>query len=388
MYNGKYIISIIPARGGSKGIPRKNIKKLCGKPLIAYSIMQSLSSMYIDKTIVSTDDSEIAMVSKNYGAEVIFRPQELATDACSTEPVMIHVLNQLAKNGTVPQYVVLLQPTSPIRRPDDIDKAIKLLIDNAGDSLLSVRANNSFVWSNEGKPLNYDHQKRPRRQDKQWELIENGSIYVTKREILLQEKNRLGGKILTYAMPDWTSFEIDTEFEFDLIEFIARKKLSNSFRNVDKIKLVIFDVDGVFTDGSVYVTGEGQEILSFSRVDGKGIELLKNAGFQIAIITSEESSAVKARMKKLNIEYVFTGVTDKLEVYDCLKKELCLEDESVAYCGDDVGDLLPLKKAGFSACPDNAVDSIKRECHYVSSFCGGSGFVRDMCDLLIECSKK
>ena len=385
MYKGKYIISIIPARGGSKGISHKNIRHLGGKPLIAYSIMQSLSSQYIDKTIVSTDDSEISCISANYGAEVILRPQELATDNCATEPAMLHVLSQLTKDEIVPDYIVLLQPTSPIRRPYDIDKSIKLLVDSGSDSLLSVRENNSFFWSKENKPLNYDCKKRPRRQDKEWELVENGSIYITKREVLLQEKNRLGDRILTYVMPDWASFEIDTLFEFDLIEFIMRKKLASVLENIEKIKLVIFDVDGVFTDGSVYVDEQGGEILKFSRVDGKGIELLQEAGFKIAVITSEETSAVIERMKKLNIQLVHTGVKNKQAVYESLKEDLDLKDEAIAYCGDDVGDLLPLKKAGFSACPENAILSIKQECDYVSSFRGGSGFVRDICDLLNAC---
>ena len=384
MYKGNYIISIIPARGASKGIPRKNIKQLCGKPLITYSIMQSLSSSYIDKTIVSTEDPEIAKLGEKYGAEVILRPQELASDVCPTEPVMIHVLSRLAEASIVPEYVVLLQPTSPIRRPEDIDEAIKLLIDNEGDSLLSVRENNSFFWSKEKKPLNYDYQKRPRRQDKQWEFIENGSIYITNRKILLQQKNRLGGRILTYVMPDWASFEIDTPFEFHLVQFIAKNVLPNSAKNIDKIKLVIFDVDGVFTDGSVYVDEHGQEILEFSKVDGKGIELLKDAGFQIAIISSEDSAVVEKRMKKLNIHRVYTGVNDKDRIYELLKKDLCLEDESIAYCGDDIGDLVPIRKAGFSSCPANAVDNIKLVCHYISPFRGGFGFVRDICDLLTK----
>jgi N-acylneuraminate cytidylyltransferase len=387
MYKGKYIVSVIPARGGSKGIPRKNLKKILGKPLIFHSIMQSLASHYIDQTIVSTEDTEIAKVSKKYGAKILLRPKELATDLTSTESVLINVLEQLTQENLEPDYIVLLQPTSPIRRPKDIDLAIEMLIDNSGDSLLSVRENRSFLWYRECKPVNYDYRVRPRRQDKQWELVENGSIYITKRELLLKEKNRLGGNIISYIMPDWASFEIDTPFDFELVEYIFRKKLPILLESISKIRLVIFDVDGVFTDGAVYVNNQGTELLKFSRVDGKGIEMLNRTGTKIAVITSEETEIVKERMKKLNIRHVYTGVCNKVTTYEFLKKEFALKDEEIAYCGDDVGDLSVMKKAGFTACPKNAVDHIKRECQYISSFYGGAGFVRDICDIIIQSKK-
>lgn len=386
MYKGNYIVSIIPARGGSKGVPRKNLKNLLGKPLIAYSIEQSSLSRYIDQTIVSTEDTEISEVSKKYGAKVMMRPKQLADDTTPTEPVLINVLEQLSKEGVNPDFVVLLQPTSPIRRKNDIDNSIKMLIDNCGDSLLSVRENTSFFWSRDGEPLNYNYKSRPRRQDKQWELVENGSIYITRKEILLKSQNRLGGHILTYIMPEWASYEIDTLFDFDIVKYIAEKKFPLN-NNVDKIKLVFFDVDGVFTDGSVYVDSNGRETLKFSRIDGKGIELLIQAGINIAVVTSEETEIVKKRMEKLGITHVFTGIQNKETIYEFLKKELAICDDEIACCGDDIGDLSVLKKAGFAACPHNAVDDIKHECHHVSSFCGGSGFVREICEMLIKSKK-
>ena len=169
-------------------------------------------------------------------------------------------------------------------------------------------------------------------------------------------------------MPSWASFEIDEPFDFDIVDFIMHKKLGNLLRNIDQIKLVIFDVDGIFTDGSVYVNEQGKEMLKFSRIDGKGIELLSNAGIKTAVITSEESSIVKLRMKKLNIKYVYTGIKNKEKIYELLKKEFSLIDEELAYCGDDVADLCGIKKAGFTACPQNSVEVVKHECHYVSRY--------------------
>ena len=216
------IISIIPARGGSKGILRKNIKFLYNKPLIAYSIEQSLKSKLVDSTYVSTEDHEIKEVSLSYGAKVIDRPEEFAIDKASTESVLLHAANYLNMKF---DYLVLLQPTSPIRYPIQIDEAIELIINKKADSLLSVYQNDSFYWSINCKSINYDYENRPRRQDKEWEFIENGSIYITKKETLLSEKNRLGGKIILYEMPKWMSFEIDEQFDFELIEFLIKSKL-------------------------------------------------------------------------------------------------------------------------------------------------------------------
>ncbi len=215
------IISIIPARGGSKGIPRKNVKLLNNKPLIAYSIEQSLHSKLINKTYVSTEDNEIKRISIEYGAEVIDRPQELAGDTVSTEAVFLHVAEYLKNDFN---YMVLLQPTSPIRYPRQIDEAIDIIIKKKGDSLLSVYKNEYSLWNKNGSSINYDYKNRPRRQDRDWEFVENGSIYITKKEILINEKNRLGGKILMYKMPKWMSFEIDKIFDFELIEWLLTSK--------------------------------------------------------------------------------------------------------------------------------------------------------------------
>ncbi len=214
-------ISIIPARGGSKGIPRKNIKLLNNKPLIAYSIEQSLKAKLIDETYVSTEDEEIASIAKEYGARVIERPPEYATDTATTDSVLLHSAKFLNNNF---DYIVLLPATSPIRFSSQIDDAINLIIKKGGDSLLSVYQNDTFLWDKNGKSINYNFKKRPRRQDKEWEYVETGFICITKKETLLKEKNRLGGKILFFDMPKWMSFEIDEPFDFELIEWIIKTK--------------------------------------------------------------------------------------------------------------------------------------------------------------------
>ena len=221
------ILTIIPARGGSKGIPKKNIRPFAGHPLIAWSIGQSLSSKYIDRTIVSTDDPEIRDIALAYGAEVPFlRPAELARDDSPTEPSLLHALDELKKEGYEPDVIILLQPTSPIRLDGTLDRAIEKFQKEKYDSLLTVFAVHHLYWKNADHPeALYNYKERPRHQDmEEGDQIyaETGSIYVTKASILRAEKNRLGGKIGMLRTKRGESIDIDTEEDFQLAEHIAK----------------------------------------------------------------------------------------------------------------------------------------------------------------------
>ncbi len=220
-------IAIIPARGGSKGVPRKNIKLLAGKPLVAYSIEHALAARHLSRVIVSTEDDEIAGIAQQYGAEVIKRPAELAQDTTPTEPVLQHVVNILETEQlyTV-DGVVLLQPTSPIRRSGAVDRAIERFLEVQADSVLSVCEETRFFWRvRDGRvdPL-YDFKNRRRRQDiVEGTYRENGSIYVTRRETLMTGNNRLGGNIELFVMSQEESIEVDTQFDFRLAEQLLNK---------------------------------------------------------------------------------------------------------------------------------------------------------------------
>lgn len=220
--NKTNIIAIIPARGGSKGIPRKNIRFLGGKPLIAHTITEALKSRYIDRVVVSTEDEEIAGIAKEYGAEVLGRPIGLASDSTPTEAVLEYVIKYLKwEGGYEVDVVVLLQPTSPLRNIRHIDAAVETFFINKYDSLLSVCYSDVFLWrvnDQDPHPLNYDFKNRLRRQDREPEYRENGAIYITKGHILINENNRLGGKIGLYVMPEESSLDINSEFDFWLCE--------------------------------------------------------------------------------------------------------------------------------------------------------------------------
>jgi N-acylneuraminate cytidylyltransferase len=219
------VLCVIPARGGSKGFPGKNIAPLLGKPLIAHTIEHALGASCITDVYVSTDDNEIAHVSKDYGANVVMRPQELSGDLAPSEWAVRHVAN------TVPDdylFYVMLQCTSPIRTSRDIDNAFRLMLDVGGDSLLSVVVAPRFIWKGtqgDARPINYDYRARPMRQYGALGYVENGSIYITKKHILERTGNRLGGRIAMYEMDWWSQFEIDTEDERDLCEWILEREL-------------------------------------------------------------------------------------------------------------------------------------------------------------------
>jgi len=224
------IITIIPARGGSKSIPKKNLVPFLGEPLIAKSIQQSLNTSSISRTIVSTDDSEISQTAKKYGAEIIKRPNSISGDEATSESALKHVLDSLESiENYIPDIVILLQATSPLRKDNDIENAIKKFTDESADSLISGSKFEDFLFwekqTTKWEPVNYNPNNRMRRQDRKPQFVENGSIYMFKPEILHKFNNRIGGKMIMYEMELWQTWEIDTYSEIDLLTFYYKKYL-------------------------------------------------------------------------------------------------------------------------------------------------------------------
>lgn len=224
-----HILSLIPARGGSKGIPRKNLAMLAGKPLIAHTIEQAKAVRSLRRVLVSTEDEEIAEVSREYGAAVQERPEHLALDETPTEAVISYVLDTLPQEDK-PDIVVLLQPTSPIRFSADIENAITLLEHGGYDSLLSVVASHHFLWKEVGGrafAYNYNPLSRPRRQEMR-QYAENGSIYMFRTAGFMESNCRLFGNIGLYVMDYWTQFEVDTPESLGLCAMIMNSRSVNA----------------------------------------------------------------------------------------------------------------------------------------------------------------
>ena len=230
----KSIIAIIPARGGSKGIPRKNIKKLGSKPLIAYTIEEALKSKCLDHVFVSTEDPEIANISKEYGAQVIDRPASLAKDTSKTVDAVLHAIEYLEREGIHPHTVVLLQPTSPLRDVEDIDAAVNLFLDNECDSVISVcEPDHSPFWcfTISGKYLKPILDKKfddTRRQDLPRVVTPNGAIYISSPETIRRYKGFNGDRIIPYCMPPERSIDIDKPLDFTIAEVLINRESDNS----------------------------------------------------------------------------------------------------------------------------------------------------------------
>lgn len=215
------VVAIIPARGGSKGIPRKNLIEICGKPLLAWSILQAREATSIDSVWVTSDDDEILSVAEAHGARPIRRPPEISGDTASSEAAWLHALDEIEAHGNRVELVVAMQATSPLREASDLDGGVRALREENYDSLLSVgEIEDFFMWrlGNDGlaDSVNYDYRNRKRRQMIEKRYLENGSFYVFRPDILRREQNRLGGRIGMFVMSRYKMFQIDNPEDLDL----------------------------------------------------------------------------------------------------------------------------------------------------------------------------
>lgn len=375
------MIAIIPARAGSRSIPGKNHRVIAGRPLVAWAIRAALESREVSQVVVTTDDPRVASLAQTLGATVHDRSAATATETASTESV----LHEVVEDFDASEYV-LLQATSPLTTAADVDAAIRVFRQGSFDSVVSVAPQWRFVWipdGDGGRPWNYDPQHRPRRQDAEPLLVENGAIYVFTTKLLKQHESRLGGRIGLYHMSPATYHELDEPEDWLVVERHLRGRRCKS-EGWKQIKLVLTDVDGVLTDNGMYWSSDGSEFKKFSARDGKGFELLHKAGLKTALITSEAREFVAARGAKLGVYHVELGCKDKLGAAQLLCEGLGLTLAEAAFIGDDVHDLELLLAAGLALAPADAVAEILDAVDYVLATAGGRGCFREVADLLLE----
>lgn len=381
-------VAFIPVRGGSKSIPLKNIRLLNGRPLVYWTLDAAVGCREIDKVIISTDSEEIKSAVEAYNSEkvvVIDRSEEVSTDTASTEAVMLEFANRYDFAS-----IILIQATSPLLKGGDISRGIEKFGQKRINSVLSVVRQKRFLWSEEpdtARPVNYDPQNRPRRQEFEGFLVENGAFYITSRKSLLETGCRVSGNIALVEMADEAYFEIDEPSDLIIVEGLMKEPgmaESDTKAKVKKIKCLLTDSDGVLTDGGMYYSENGDELKKFNTKDGMGFELLRKQGFITGIITGENIELVRRRAKKMKLDAVYLGTRDKMKAIDEICGKFKIGYDEIAYIGDDINDLGVVKNVGFGCTVNDGMQCVKDAADYITKANGGEGAVREVVELILS----
>lgn len=383
------VIAFIPVRGGSKSIPLKNIKPLCGKPLVCWNIEALEACPQVGEVIVATDSDEIwkTVENRNYKKTRLYRRSaENACDTASTESVMLEYI----KYANLPEsdIFMLVQATSPLTETVHFSEALQKYASGEYDSMLTCVRNYRFFWNEDGSSMNYDYMNRPRRQNFSGMLMENGAFYINTVKNILSNGNRLGGKIGIYEMPEYTATEIDEPDDWMILDKLMHKYKFEFQKPAGKpsIKLFVSDIDGTLTDGGMYYSENGDELKKFNTRDGMGFGMLREAGIKTAIVTSEDRELNRRRAEKMKIDYLAQGKRDggKIAAVQEIINKMGISMEEVAYIGDDVNCVELLSAVGYAACPSDACKKVK-EIPGITMMTkkGGEGCVREFVDFIL-----
>jgi YrbI family 3-deoxy-D-manno-octulosonate 8-phosphate phosphatase len=384
------VTAFVPVRGGSKSIPLKNIKDFCGKPLVYWLVNALNQATVVDHVVVATDSDEIEKTVAGFAmpkVSVYRRLAENASDTASTESVMLEYLNGAGSHLPNSDHFILAQATTPFTEAKHLEEAFALVMGRSCDSVLTCVRQKRFFWTADGNPVNYDFRNRPRRQDFDGQLMENGAFYINTVGNIKRDKNRLSGRIGVYEMPDHTAVEIDDPDDWLVAANLFKKHvLSKQKGNLPRIKLFISDVDGVLTDAGMYYTENGDELKKFNTRDGMAFGMLRDLGIKTAIITSENTKMVERRAAKLKIDFLRQGHRNggKLAAAQEICTELGISLHEVAYIGDDINCFELLGNVGLAACPADAVDKVKAIVGIRQlSKKGGDGAVREWAEFIM-----
>ncbi|HNE68586.1 MAG TPA: acylneuraminate cytidylyltransferase [Anaerolineales bacterium] len=400
------ILALIPARGGSKGIPRKNIRSFAGYPLIAWSIAAAKQSELVTRVIVSTDDEEIAAVAREWGAETPFmRPAEFAQDKTTDLPVFEHALKWLEDvEGYRPDIVIQLRPTSPVRPHKMVDDAIRILLEHPdADCVRGVvpAGQNPFkMWRfhGEGKPLNplltVDGIAEPYNAPRQilppvyWQT---GHIDAIRTATIAQKASLTGDVIYPLVidpkytvdidtLPDWAKYEALVYSGLEMVSPGAPRRLMP-----ETVKMIICDFDGVVTDNLVITDQDGRESVTASRSDSMHIKKLREMGVEVMILSSEPNPVVLARAKKMGVEAIHNvGMQDKGRVMREVLAQKNVKAQNVVYVGNDLNDLPCFEIAGWSVAVADAYPEVIRAADHVLTKTGGHGAIRELCEIVLK----
>lgn len=385
-------VAFIPVRGGSKSIPLKNIKPISGKPLVYWTVKAACGCQYIDRVYIATDSDKIRETVESFKqgreaelfskAVVIDRSAESASDTASTEFAML----EFAANHDF-DNIVLIQATSPLLVSADLDRGFEAFNEEGTDSVLSVVRQKRFHWGNDengfAHPTNYDVFHRPRRQEFDGYMVENGAFYISSKAGLIANQNRVWGNIKAVEMNEDTFFEIDEPSDWVIIEALMKKNGITAPSDIPEIKMFLTDCDGCLTDAGMYYSEHGDELKKFNTKDGMGFALLRKAGIVTGIVTSENVDLNRRRAEKLKLDILEAGCKDKVAALNRICAERGISPENVAYVGDDINDLGVIQMVGYGCAPADAMPRIKAAAKYVTTAKGGEGVIREVVEKIL-----
>ncbi|GGX15961.1 acylneuraminate cytidylyltransferase [Streptomyces noursei] len=400
------VVAVIPARGGSKGVPAKNLAAVGGVPLVARAVRECRAARLVTDVVVSTDDAGIAAAARGAGAMVIRRPGEIAGDTATSEAAVRHAMDTYeAEQGRRVDAVLLVQCTSPFLVSEDVDAVASAVVEGGADSALTVAPFHGFVWRDAetakdaagaapeeaadpdggGHGVNHDKSFRPRRQDRPQDLLETGAAYAMDAAGFRTSGHRFFGRTELVRTDPARVLEIDDPH--DLARARALAPLLDAPRpgalpTSDDIDAVVLDFDGTQTDDRVLVDAEGRETVAVHRGDGLGIAALRRSGLKLLILSTERNPVVAARARKLKVP-VLHGIDRK----DVALKQWCEEfgvtPERVLYVGNDVNDLPCFDLVGWPVAVASAHDVVRGAARAVTATPGGSGAIREIAGWLL-----
>ncbi|MFF4487056.1 cytidylyltransferase domain-containing protein [Streptomyces sp. NPDC001544] len=394
------VLAVIPARGGSKGVPAKNLAPVGGVPLVARAVRECLASRLVTDVVVSTDDQAIAAVAREAGAEVVLRPAAIAGDTATSEAAVLHAVDaHEALHGASVDVVLLVQCTSPFIVREDIDGVAGAVVENGADTAVTVAPFHGFVWREaagepaadggtgtaSGHGVNHDKSFRPRRQDRPQDFLETGAAYAMDAAGFREHQHRFFGRTELVRTDPARVLEIDDPHDLARARALAPlfdADRPGSLPTADDIDAVVLDFDGTQTDDRVLVDSDGREFVSVHRGDGLGIAALRRSGLKMLILSTEQNPVVAARARKLKLP-VLHGIDRK----DLALKQWCEEQgiapERVLYVGNDVNDLPCFALVGWPVAVASAHDVVRGAARAVTTVPGGDGAIREIASWIL-----
>ncbi|MFH8338762.1 cytidylyltransferase domain-containing protein [Streptomyces sp. AM6-12] len=392
------VLAVIPARGGSKGVPAKNLAPVGGVPLVARAVRECRAARLVTDVVVSTDDQAIAAAAREAGAEVVLRPAAIAGDTATSEAAVLHAMDaHEALHGAAVDVVLLVQCTSPFIAREDVDGVAGAVAENGADTAVTVAPFHGFVWREAGSDIesdteggggvgvNHDKSYRPRRQDRPQDFLETGTAYAMDAAGFREHGHRFFGRTELVRTDPARVLEIDDPH--DLARARALAPLFDADRpgalpTADDIDAVVLDFDGTQTDDRVLIDSEGRELVSVHRGDGLGIAALRRSGLRMLILSTEQNPVVAARARKLRLP-VLHGIDRK----DLALKQWCEEQgiapERVLYVGNDVNDLPCFALVGWPVAVASAHDVVRGAARAVTTLPGGDGAIREIASWIL-----